>query len=79
MTGGGGSDKLRGMKARAGYPVRKITLAEEGRDSMVSALSPAARVAMVWELTVQAWTFKDGSWHEPRLRRDVVRTLRGGR
>ena len=41
---------------------------------------PAAdRVALVWQLSVQAWQFKEPAFHESRLRRDVVRTLRGGR
>lgn len=63
---------------RSTYPVRKITLAEEGHESS-SEFTPAERVAMVWTLTKQAWTFKDGHWDEPRLRRDVVCTVRGGR
>ncbi len=64
---------------RSHYRVRKLRLAEEGRESGVADLGPPERVAMVWELTRQAWTFKDGHWDEPRLRRDVVRTLRGRR
>ena len=64
---------------RSGYNVRKISLSEEGKHSDLSELTPSERVAMVWQLTAQAWTFKDGTWNEPRLRRDVVRTLRGGR
>jgi hypothetical protein len=38
--------------------------------------TPAERVAMVWQLTREAWTFKDGHWNEPRLRRDVGRVIR---
>jgi hypothetical protein len=61
---------------RADYPVRKTSL-EESRDfSRVRDLSPSERVAMVWQLTLQAWMFKEGQTHEPRLRRDVVRTRR---
>jgi hypothetical protein len=44
-----------------------------------SRLTPGERVAMVWQLTREAWTFKDGRWDEPRLRRDVGRVIRGGR
>lgn len=61
---------------RSTYPVRKIILSEEGSTSDVMHLSPSERVALVWQLTAQAWTFKDGTWDEPRLRRDVVRTQR---
>jgi hypothetical protein len=63
---------------RSHYPVRKISLADEGRE-LPSSLTPAQRVAMVWPLTVEAWTFKDGRFDESRLRRDVVRVVRRGR
>jgi hypothetical protein len=63
---------------RSEYPVRKIRLEDEGKDEDVKALTPAERVGMVWELTLQAWAFKEGRLDEdePRLRRDVVRILR---
>jgi hypothetical protein len=60
-------------------PVRRITLAEEGRDHDQASFSPSEGVAMMWQLAMQAWLFKEGMTDEPRLRRDVVRTLRGGR
>jgi hypothetical protein len=66
------------MRDRSLYPVRKTTLGNEGHDTSAH-LSPAARVALVWPLTVQAWQFKERAFRESRLRRDVVRTLRGGR
>lgn len=59
--------------------VRKISLADEGRRRDERRLDPSGRVAMMWQLALQAWMFKDGLVHEPRLRRDVVRTLRRGR
>jgi len=64
---------------RSNYRVRKISLEEEGRDCDLANLTPSERVALVWPLTVQAWTFKDGKWDESRLRRDVVRTQRNWR
>jgi hypothetical protein len=63
---------------RSHYPTRKIRLADEGREPE-SRLTPAERVALVWPLTVEAWTFKDGRFDESRLRRDVVRVVRRGR
>jgi hypothetical protein len=67
---------IRSMKIkkidRSQYRTRKLSLAEEGRGSDVVHLSPSDRVAMVWPLTVQAWTFKEGKWDELRLRQDVV-------
>ena len=66
------------MTDRSQYPTRKIALAEEGRDAF-DHLTPEEHVKMVWTLTVQAWTFKDGRFDESRLRRDVVRVVRSGR
>ena len=60
-------------------PVRRIPLAEEGRDDDMRRFSPTERVAMMWQLALQAWMFKEGLVDEPRLRRDVVRTVRGRR
>ena len=64
---------------RADLPVRKLRVSETGPDSWVLGLSAEQRVAMVWQLSLQAWAFKEGLLDEPRLRRDVVRTVRGGR
>jgi hypothetical protein len=64
---------------RSKYPVRKIRLEDEGKDPELRELTPSQRVAMVWQMTVQAWAFKEGRWDEPRLRRDVVRVERRGR
>ena len=57
---------------RSQYRIRKIPLSEEGRGSDVMHLTPSERVAMVWPLTVQACTFKDGMWNESRFCREVV-------
>lgn len=62
---------------RSAYPVRKLRLEDEGGDSGVRDCTPSERVAMVWQLTVQAWAFKERNWREPRLRRDAVRVVRG--
>lgn len=64
---------------RSDYPVRKSTLEQQGQDNDYERMTPEQRLAMVWTLTVQAWMFKEGRWDEPRLRRDVVRVVRGGR
>ncbi|HET8797508.1 MAG TPA: hypothetical protein VFO89_07470, partial [Thermoanaerobaculia bacterium] len=56
--------------------VRKTTLAEAGERDDEMTLTPGQRVEMVWQLTRDAWTFKDGRWDEPRLRRDVGRVIR---
>ncbi len=51
-------------------------LEDEGSVTDVEHLTPEERVMMVWTLTLQAWMFKEGRVDEPRLRRDVVRTIR---
>lgn len=66
------------MSSRKNIRVRKITLAESERDDDLANLSPGRRVELVWQLTRDAWTFKDGKWDEPRLRRDVGRVIRRG-
>lgn len=44
-------------QARAGWSVRKFTLATEETDDL-SALTPSERIALVWRLTQDAWAFK---------------------
>ena len=61
------------MTDRSAYPTRKTTL----RDTTGEApISPEEGLRMVWQLTLQAWCFKEGRYDEPRLRRHVVRTVR---
>ena len=67
------------MSPRKDVRVRKMTLAESERDDDLASLPPGRRVELVWQLTRDAWTFKDGKWDEPRLRRDVGRVIRRGR
>jgi hypothetical protein len=59
--------------------VRKTTLAAAGERDDEMGLTPGQRVEIVWQLTRDAWTFKDGRWDEPRVRRDVGRVIRRGR
>ncbi|MFL5310731.1 MAG: hypothetical protein ACJ79H_09805 [Myxococcales bacterium] len=61
---------------RSRYPVRLTRLGvEEARP----VLTPQQRIAMVWTLTAQAWAFKESTFRESRLRRDVGRLVRGRR
>ena len=66
------------MTDRSHWPIRKFKLGEEEEDDY-SRFTPSERFAMVWEITKDAWAFKDPSWRESRLRRDVVRITRRGR
>lgn len=67
-----------------GTPLRRTVVRSTLADQQPAAaalrrLSPDERVAMVWQLTLQAHMFREGHIDEPRLRRDVVRIVRGGR
>ena len=42
-------------------------------------LTPSERVALVWELTLQAWAIQGRGDAEPRLARHIVRVYRRGR
>ena len=56
--------------------VRSLTKAEE--DSDVAELTPGERIDLMWQLAVDAWTFKGEPEHaESRLQRHVVRIRRG--
>lgn len=60
-------------------PIRRIPLKDEGRAQPRTRIPAGDAIAMMWQLTMQAWMFKEGMIDEPRLRRDVVRTVRGQR
>ena len=62
---------------RSQYPTSKRRLEDPEDASYVRGLTPAERVMMVWTLTRQAWEFMEGGSREPRLRRHVVRVVRG--
>lgn len=70
-----------GTTDRSRWPVRRLRLREEGEgiDAHVAAMTPSDRIALVERLTRTAWAFKGECVDGARLRRDVVRTQRGGR
>lgn len=41
--------------------------------------TPAERLAMMWQLSLDVWSFKEEPIAELRLPRHVVRLIRGGR
>jgi hypothetical protein len=59
--------------------IRRITQPEEHASTDVSDLSPGERMSMMWQLTLQAWMFKEGLTDEPHMRRDIVCVIRGNR
>lgn len=55
---------------------RKISLFEEGNDSIYSQMTAEQRVLMVWQLTLTAWKFANPNGFESRLQRHVTRVER---
>lgn len=64
---------------RSHWPTRKLRLEDEDRYDDTATLTPGERIEMVWEITKSAWAFKDPSFHESRLRRDIARVIRNRR
>ena len=65
------------MSRRSDITVRQYALGEEPEyDPHTMALSPGERIEMVWQITKDAWAFKEPSFRESRLRRDVARVVR---
>lgn len=57
-----------------------VRIGKVGEDTMareLRALSPAERLGIMWQLTIDAWAFKGDPIAESRLQRHVVRLLRG--
>lgn len=67
-----------GREARRDWPVRMYRLGEEPGDDLSAVTTPAERLAMMWQLTLDAWTLS-GATIEPRLPRHVACVVRGGR
>ena len=67
------------MVERTPFEIRIRPLADQGKEDDLRNTSVAERVAMVWPLTLDAWTFAGEPVVEPRLPRHVVRLERGRR
>lgn len=59
--------------------VTRLRRLQDDEDAYLDHLTAEERMALVWPITLQAWGFKEGLRDEPRLRRDVIRVVRGGR
>jgi hypothetical protein len=60
------------------HAVRIARLADQGLEEDLERTTPEQRMDMMWQLAVDAWTFK-GEPIEQRLSRHVVRVIRGKR
>jgi hypothetical protein len=60
---------------RSSYPVRKTTLREQDVDDLENT-TPAERLGMMWQLTLDAWAFTGQPLDESRLPRHIVGVVR---
>jgi len=56
--------------------VTKSTLQSQGLDAFVAEATPTERIGMVWQLTLDAWMFKEPSVAKSRFQRHAVRVIR---
>jgi hypothetical protein len=57
----------------------KSTLQDHDDRGLVPDASPAERVGMVWQMTLDAWAFMDPAGAKSEFQRHVVHIQRGGR
>ncbi|MFZ4984684.1 MAG: hypothetical protein ACOYLF_04395 [Blastocatellia bacterium] len=57
--------------------IRIITKSEADQEDDLKGLSPGDLLGMMWELALNAWSFRMSIDVEPRLQRDVVVLNRG--
>jgi len=63
------------MKNRA-IKVRKSRLQNQGNDDDLRETTPAERLAMLWPMTLSAWSFRGDFRAESRLQRHIVHIQR---
>ena len=68
------SSKAGTMKQRK---VRVSTLQQQGKEQDLRTATPAQRLAMVWPLTLQDWSFTGKPLAQSRLSRHTVNIRRG--
>jgi len=57
--------------------IRKTPLHETGQIDNSRGKSPQECIGMMWQLALDAWSFKENIDAEPRLQRHVVELKRG--
>ncbi|HMJ24277.1 MAG TPA: hypothetical protein VK475_00530 [Pyrinomonadaceae bacterium] len=56
--------------------LRVVTLQEQDKQDDLRSTTPAQRLDMMWQLTLDAWAFKGEPVAEFALQRDIVRLIR---
>lgn len=64
---------------REDMSIRVTRLKDQGHERDLERTTPAERMGMVWQLTLDAWAFTGTADAESRLQRHVVRLIRGRR
>jgi hypothetical protein len=64
--------------ARAHWPVRVYRLGEEPEDDLSETSTPEQRLAMIWELSLDAWTLSGRPYPEYSRAEIPVRVIRTG-
>ena len=57
--------------------VTKSSLQSQGSDAYLAGTTIAERMHLVWQLTLDAWTFKEPNVAESRFQRHAIRVVRG--
>ena len=58
--------------------IRVVTLQGQDKQDDLRSTTPAQRIEMMWQLTLDAWAFKGEPVAEFPLQRDIVRVIRLG-
>ena len=66
------SDRFESDRSR----VVKTTLQDQDYSGIIPDASPSERMAMVWPMTLDAWTFMDPAGAQSEFQRHVVRVKR---
>lgn len=71
-------ERERALSLRRVTTLRIVRLAEQGNEADLAGLTAAERIAMMWQLALDAWAFMGEPVVESRLPRHVVRVIRRG-
>ncbi len=58
--------------------VRKTTLQDQDDSGIIANATPSERIGMVWQLTLDAWTFVDSNIAQSEFQRHIARVERRG-
>ncbi|MGD0896326.1 MAG: hypothetical protein ABR915_00735 [Thermoguttaceae bacterium] len=56
--------------------IRRAKLCEQGTERDLENTTPEQRIAMMWQLALDAWEMKGEPVVDARMRRDLVRVIR---